>query len=75
MKLALVTETFPPEVNGVSMTLGRLVEGLSEKGYLATFDDSEGFQNLTREVMRREVGELAEIRRSAREAALSVSWD
>ena len=33
MKLALVTETFPPEVNGVSMTLGRLVVGLVEKGY------------------------------------------
>jgi len=33
MKLALVTETFPPEVNGVSMTLGRLVKGLRERGY------------------------------------------
>jgi hypothetical protein len=29
MKLALVTETFPLEVNGVSMTLGCLAEGLS----------------------------------------------
>jgi len=33
MKLALVTETFPPEVNGVSMTLGRLAEGLSLRGF------------------------------------------
>ena len=33
MRLALVTETFPPEVNGVSMTLGRLVNGLAGKGY------------------------------------------
>lgn len=33
MRLALVTETFPPEVNGVSMTLGRLVRGLAHKGY------------------------------------------
>ncbi len=33
MKLALVTETFPPEVNGVSMTLGRLVTGLSKRGF------------------------------------------
>ncbi len=33
MKLALVTETFPPEVNGVSMTLGRLVAGLSTRGF------------------------------------------
>ncbi len=32
MKLALVTETFPPEVNGVSMTLGRLVSGLRFRG-------------------------------------------
>ncbi|MDQ8203152.1 glycosyltransferase family 1 protein [Pelagicoccus sp. SDUM812003] len=33
MKLALVTETFPPEVNGVSMTLGRLCEGLAAEGW------------------------------------------
>ncbi len=33
MRLALVTETFPPEVNGVSMTLGRLVSGLAERGH------------------------------------------
>ncbi len=33
MKLALVTETFPPEVNGVSMTLGRLCDGLSKRGW------------------------------------------
>ncbi|MDQ8182894.1 glycosyltransferase family 1 protein [Pelagicoccus sp. SDUM812005] len=33
MKLALVTETFPPEVNGVSMTLGRLCDGLVQRGW------------------------------------------
>ena len=33
MKLALVTETFPPEVNGVAMTLQRLVTGLVERGH------------------------------------------
>ncbi|MDQ8185183.1 glycosyltransferase family 1 protein [Pelagicoccus sp. SDUM812002] len=33
MRLALVTETFPPEVNGVSMTLGRLCDGLAERGW------------------------------------------
>lgn len=33
MRLALVTETFPPEVNGVSMTLGRLVQGLTKNGF------------------------------------------
>ena len=33
MKLALVTETFPPEVNGVAMTLQRLVDGLLERAH------------------------------------------
>lgn len=33
MKFALVTETFPPEVNGVSMTLGRLCHGLARLGW------------------------------------------
>jgi glycosyltransferase involved in cell wall biosynthesis len=32
LKLALVTETFPPEINGVAMTLQRLVEGLGRRG-------------------------------------------
>lgn len=29
----MVTETFPPEVNGVAMTLGRIVEGLLQRGH------------------------------------------
>ncbi len=29
----MVTETFPPEVNGVAMTLGRIVEGLLRRGH------------------------------------------
>ncbi|HWZ93637.1 MAG TPA: glycosyltransferase family 1 protein [Opitutaceae bacterium] len=33
MKLALVTETYPPEVNGVAMTLSRLVAGLAARGH------------------------------------------
>jgi len=33
LDLVLVTETFPPEVNGVSMTLGRLVGGLRTRGH------------------------------------------
>jgi glycosyltransferase involved in cell wall biosynthesis len=33
LKLALVTETFSPEVNGVAMTLGKLVEGLLQLGH------------------------------------------
>lgn len=30
--MALVTETWPPEINGVAMTLARLASGLGEKG-------------------------------------------
>ncbi len=33
MKLALVTETYPPEVNGVAMTLEHLVHGLVRRGH------------------------------------------
>lgn len=33
MKIALVTETYPPEINGVAMTLSQLVVGLREKGH------------------------------------------
>ena len=32
MRVCLVTETFPPEINGVSMTLGRLVNCLCQSG-------------------------------------------
>lgn len=32
LHIALVTETYPPEVNGVAMTLGRLVDGLRARG-------------------------------------------
>lgn len=33
MKYTLVTETFPPEINGVAMTLNRLANRLCEEGY------------------------------------------
>jgi glycosyltransferase involved in cell wall biosynthesis len=33
LRIALVTETYPPEINGVAMTLGRMVEGLSQRGH------------------------------------------
>lgn len=33
LRIALVTETYPPEVNGVAMTLGRLVDGLRRRGH------------------------------------------
>jgi glycosyltransferase involved in cell wall biosynthesis len=36
LKLALVTETFPPEINGVAMTLGHLAAGLTRRGFAVT---------------------------------------
>ena len=33
LEIAFVTETYPPEVNGVAMTVGRLVGGLRERGH------------------------------------------
>jgi len=33
MRIAVVTETYPPEVNGVAMTTGRMVSGLMERGH------------------------------------------
>lgn len=33
LRIALVTETYPPEVNGVAMTLRCMVEGLIERGH------------------------------------------
>ncbi|MEM1209262.1 MAG: glycosyltransferase family 1 protein [Planctomycetota bacterium] len=34
MRVALVTETYPPEVNGVAITLQRMVRGLAARGHL-----------------------------------------
>jgi glycosyltransferase involved in cell wall biosynthesis len=36
LKIALVTETFPPEINGVAMTLSHLVEGIAQRGHFVT---------------------------------------
>lgn len=33
LDVSLVTETFPPEINGVAMTLSRLVSGLDRRGH------------------------------------------
>ncbi len=33
LRVALVTETYPPEVNGVAMTINRMVEGLVQRGH------------------------------------------
>lgn len=59
MKLALVTETFPPEVNGVSMTLGRLVKGLSERGFqVQVVRPSQGAENESHESGNEGVSEI-----------------
>lgn len=34
--LAIVTETYPPEINGVALTLSRLVAGLRARGHLVS---------------------------------------
>ncbi|MGC2049393.1 MAG: glycosyltransferase family 1 protein [Gallionella sp.] len=31
LRIAVVTETYPPEINGVAMTIGRMVEGLRRR--------------------------------------------
>ncbi len=36
MKLAIVTETFPPEINGVAMTFGTLARELGRRGHQVT---------------------------------------
>ena len=36
LRVAVVTETYPPEINGVAMTTGRLVKGLLELGHVVT---------------------------------------
>jgi len=33
LRIAVVTETYAPEINGVAMTLGRIVEGLIRRGH------------------------------------------
>jgi glycosyltransferase involved in cell wall biosynthesis len=34
--ICIVTETYPPEINGVSLTLGHLAQGLSSRGHLVS---------------------------------------
>lgn len=33
LRIAIVTETYPPEINGVAMTTGRIVDGLLQQGH------------------------------------------
>src|SRR4029453_18679319 len=34
LSIAMVTETYPPEVNGVARTVGFMAEGLQQRGHL-----------------------------------------
>ena len=36
LKLTIVSETYQPEINGVAMTLGRIVDGLAARGHSIT---------------------------------------
>ena len=33
LRLGLVTETYPPEINGVALTIARWIEGLRQRGH------------------------------------------
>ncbi len=33
MRIEIVTDTFPPDINGVAMTLGKLTENLKQRGH------------------------------------------
>ena len=49
LKIALVTETFPPEINGVAMTLRRLVDGLGRRGHeVSVLRPRQGPQDVAR---------------------------
>jgi glycosyltransferase involved in cell wall biosynthesis len=45
VKLSLVTETFPPEINGVAMTLHRLVTALTLRGHAVEVVRPRQFKN------------------------------
>lgn len=54
LAIAVVSETCPPEVNGVAMTVGRLVDGLRQRGHRVevvrprqTLDDAGGADELS----------------------------
>lgn len=58
MHIALVTETFPPEVNGVAMTNQRLVRGLLAKGHFITLIKPRRSDSLPPESARQTVHEV-----------------
>ena len=62
MRVAMVTETYPPEINGVAMTMGSIVGGLQSRGHTVQLirprqhaDDRPAEQPLFEEVLQRGV--------------------
>jgi len=62
MRVAMVTETYPPEINGVAMTMGHIVTGLQGRGHTVQLirprqhpDDRPAEQPLFEEVLQRGV--------------------
>lgn len=60
MRVAMVTETYPPEINGVAMTMGRIVAGLQARGHAVQLirprqhaDDRPADRPLFQEVLQR----------------------
>ena len=59
LRVAMVTETYPPEINGVAMTIGRLVQALQARGHhiqlvrpRQTAGDSAQVSELYEEILR-----------------------
>ena len=40
LRIAMITETYPPEVNGVALTVAQLVQGLADSQGVSLHDDS-----------------------------------
>ena len=62
LRIAVVTETYPPEINGVAMTLGRFVSGLNQRQHEVqlirprqTDSDRAGSSERFQEVLKRGV--------------------
>jgi len=55
LDIRLVTETFPPDINGVATTLGCLVAGLRDRGHRVVI-------TCPKAAVRRDLGEGAEVR-------------
>ena len=61
MHIALITETFPPEVNGVAMTNQRLTRGLLSRGHKVTLVKPRRHDSLPSEHERQTIREVCGI--------------